>query len=372
MPSARLTRFTKLPKNVEELAHWYMRYISPISLVAALLLDYFVLLRRVDLWTGNALLFFYLAVAAASIVVMNLVETGRLRSAWILKATPLIPVVAQFAFGGLFSGYVSLYSRSAALELSWLFVLLLTALLVGNERFVRLYMRFTFQLGMFFTVLFSFLIFFLPLVFKEIGPWMFVASGLMSLAVVAAFYYLLAYLVPERARQHRYRAAKSVAVIFLIFNALYFTGAIPPLPLALKEAGVYHNVAREGDAYRMQYEPVPWFAPFLRYNTLYHRAPGEPVYVFSAVFAPSGLETTIYHEWQRYDEARKEWVTRERVQFEIVGGRDGGYRGYSIKSNPEPGEWRVNVMTQYGQTIGRVVFTVVATSTPVATEEKRL
>src|SRR3989344_7236659 len=96
----------KLPKNVEELAHWYMRYISPISLIAALLLDYFVLLRRVDLCIGNLLLFFYLVLAALCITLMNLIEAGRIRHPWILTATPMIPVVAQFAFGGLFAGYL--------------------------------------------------------------------------------------------------------------------------------------------------------------------------------------------------------------------------------------------------------------------------
>src|SRR3989344_5107671 len=149
----------KLPKNVEELAHWYMRYISPLALIAALIFDYFVLLRRVDLWTTNAVLFFYLAVAASSIVVMNLIETGRLSRPWILKVTPLIPVVAQFAFGGLFTAYLSLYSRSAAVQVSWIFIFIIAALLIGNERFVRLYTRFVFQFGMFFVVLFSFFIF---------------------------------------------------------------------------------------------------------------------------------------------------------------------------------------------------------------------
>ena len=56
-----------LPKDVEELVHWYERYISPLSLVAGFLADNFILLRRVDLWRSNALLFSYLIVAAAGI-----------------------------------------------------------------------------------------------------------------------------------------------------------------------------------------------------------------------------------------------------------------------------------------------------------------
>lgn len=364
----KLRRFPKLPKNVEELAHWYMRYVSPLALLAALLFDYFVLLRRVDLWTTNAVFFFYLAVAASSIVLMNLIEAGRLRRAWILKATPLIPVVAQFAFGGLFAGYLSLYSRSAALEVSWLFVLILAVLLVGNERFVRLYSRFVFQFNILFVVLFSFLIFFLPVISGNVGPYMFLVSGVASLAVVAGFYYFLSYLVPERALGERTRVARSVAVIFVTFNMLYFTGAIPPLPLALKEAGVYHGAARLEGKYQLLAEPRSWYESYLRYNTVFHRAPEESAYVYTAVFAPSGLTMTIFHEWQHYDERARTWVTEETVPFSIIGGRDGGYRGYSVKTNPAAGAWRVNVVTEFQQLIGRVSFDVVDVQAPVPVE----
>ena len=358
----------KLPKNIEELAHWYMRYISPISLVAALLLDYFVLLRRVDLWIGNLILFLYLLLAALCIAAMNLIEAGRLQRPWILTITPLIPVVAQFAFGGLFTAYVSLYSRSAAVEVSWIFILILALLLIGNERFVRLYTQFVFQFSIFFTVLFSFLIFFLPVVFGRIGPSMFVTAGAVSLIVVTGFYYFLMYLVPERAKAESTSLARSIAAIFLTFNALYFTGAIPPLPLALKDAGVYHGVEKEGTQYQLIGESRKWYEGFLRYNYVFHRNVDEPVYLYTAVFAPTGLSTTIYHEWQHYDEASKEWVGEEKVPFPIVGGRDGGYRGYTIKTNAETGRWRVDVVTEFGQLVGRVSFRVVDTLTPAPVE----
>lgn len=42
-----------------------------------------------------------------------------------------------------------------------------------------------------------------------------------------------------------------------------------------------------------------------------------------------------------------------------MGGREGGYRGYSVKGNLFAGEWRVNVTTERGQSLGRTSFTVV-------------
>ena len=359
-----------LPKNIEELAHWYMRYISPFALVAGFVAVNLVLLRRVDMWTSHLLLFSYLIVAAGCIVVLNLITSGRLRQSWLLKIMPLIPVVAQFAFGGLFSGYLSLYSRSAAFAVSWIFVLIVAGLLLGNERFVRQYMKFPFQISIFFTVLFSFFIFFLPVVFHRIGPYMFLASGLASLGVIALFLSLLYWLTPEIVRRERTRVARAIAIIFVAFNILYFTNAIPPLPLALKDAGVYHDVVRELDgSYTLLAESVPWYEAYLRYNTLFHYASGDNAYAYSAVFAPSGLSTVILHEWQRYDAQDGQWKTTDTLRFPIVGGRDGGYRGYSIKTGIAPGKWRVNVITQYGQLIGRISFTAVDAPAETPLEE---
>src|SRR3989344_6288974 len=79
-----------MPKSLDELAQWYMRYISPLALIAGFFADNLILLRRVDVWTSNALLFSYLALAAVSIVVLNLITTGRIRARWVLTVTPLI------------------------------------------------------------------------------------------------------------------------------------------------------------------------------------------------------------------------------------------------------------------------------------------
>ena len=43
----------------------------------------------------------------------------------------------------------------------------------------------------------------------------------------------------------------------------------------------------------------------------------------------------------------------------IAGGRDGGYRGYSL-TTVNSGNWRVNIETERGQLIGRVKFKVEA------------
>lgn len=354
------------PKSTEQLVHWYERYVSPLALILGFLADNFFFFSRVDTLQTHLLFFSYLVIVGSCILLIHFIQAGKMRDRRIVSMAPFIPVVMQFAFGNLFSGYLALYSRSASIAVSWIFVVVLASLLIGNERFRNLYTRFTFQVSLYFTVLFSFLIFFLPTMLLRIGPWMFVLSGVVSLITTALFMLLLDRFVPEVVRKDLSRTVAIIIAIFAIFNTLYFADLIPPVPIALKEAGVYHKVVRTpaGD-YELSAEPVPWYESYLRYNTAYHMTSKEGVYVYSAIFAPSGLSTGILHQWQYHDDVTDTWIEAGTVRFAITGGRDGGYRGYSFKSAPVPGRWRVNVITRYGQLIGRISFTVVPVSTAV-------
>jgi hypothetical protein len=103
-----------------------------------------------------------------------------------------------------------------------------------------------------------------------------------------------------------------------------------------------------------------------------HVKPGEPLYVYSAVFAPVKLNTQVQHRWQRYDAAHHRWRTVSTVTYAINGGRDGGYRGYTLSHKITPGEWRVDVDLPNGHIIGRIRFNVAPATGPVATEQKML
>src|SRR3989344_3915611 len=143
--------------------------------------------------------------------------------------------------------------------------------------------------------------------------------------------------------------------LFSSFFVFYSLNIIPPIPLALKEAGVYYSVTRTQDGnYILKGEPRAWYA-FLKRPVL-HISQGAPAYFYSAVFAPTELKTRIVHQWEFFDESRGMWIVSSRVQFAIVGGRDRGYRGYSFKTNVAPGFWRVSVETERGQLLGRRQF----------------
>jgi hypothetical protein len=149
--------------------------------------------------------------------------------------------------------------------------------------------------------------------------------------------------------------------IFVLINFLYFTNLIPPIPLSLKDANVYHSVQRNNAGnYDVTYEDHGWRG----YLTLYqdfNETPGSSVYAYSAIFSPLDLDINIFHEWQYYDESQNKWVTKSIIKLPVIGGRDGGFRTYSMRSNPESGKWRVYIKTESGQTIGHMQFNVVPT-----------
>jgi hypothetical protein len=86
------------------------------------------------------------------------------------------------------------------------------------------------------------------------------------------------------------------------------------------------------------------------------------VYCFAKVFAPTSIQTEIFHKWERYDDVEKKWIQHARMSYSIVGGGDGGYRGYTYIQNYRDGKWRCSVETQRGQVLGRENFTVDTTN----------
>ena len=349
--------------KTRRLKEFFDRYEHRIGfgfLIAGFIFDNFTL-KRIDFFLDNLVLLTYLAVIAVCIVLIDL---------GIKKVSYIAPYAMQFAMGGLFSGYVIFYFRSASLTISWPFLLMLLVFFIGNEFFRRHYEVLIFRIAIFFVAVFSYFIFSLPVLFHRLGADVFILSGVLSLAVIAG----LTYLIKRLAHQHTPRQYGLIATviggIYLVFNLFYFTNIIPPIPLALKDVGIYHRVERVLGDYVAQEERRPWYDLFG--GDKIRLVSGTAVYGYSAVFAPTALEGEIFHRWSFYDDATESWVEMSRISFLILGGRDGGYRGYSIQQNITPGRWRLDVVTARNQIIGRTTFRILEAKTPPVLQLKTL
>lgn len=342
---------------LRKLKQWYERNerrIGFISLVGGFLVDSFTL-NRIDNWKDDVWIAFHLLLSALYIILLNKKKKPE-ESFW-------LPNLLQFSFGALFGSSFVFYLRATTFSVTWPFLAMLFFAALANEFFQERYEKLTLQLAFFYFSLFSFSIFILPIMVGKIGPWIFVLSGILSLLIVWLFVRLLIRVAKERFLESRTKIRLVIIGMFAAINVLYFTNLIPPIPLSMKDAGVYHYVDVNAQGhYLLTGEARGVEKYFTFYPTVYWQA-GEALSAYSAVYAPGRITTDIVHEWQ-YQSANGEWQTSARIPLEVHGGRSDGFRTFSTKYNFTPGKWRVNIETVQGQIIGRINFKIVVGKAP--------
>ena len=343
----------------------FERHISSFFLIAGFLFDALTL-KRADALFENLFILGYLFIIGVFIILIHLKENEAGGEKNPSRAHFWYVNILQFAFGGVFSAYLVLYFRSADFFVAWPFIAFLFIIFIANEFLKQHYIRLSFQISLLFLAIYSFMIFAVPVVIHQIGTAIFLFSGLLSLVLIGLFLKVLFYFIKDKFTQSKKLILLLISGIFILVNFLYFTNLIPPIPLSLKDAGVFHSIQKSGDEneknYVATYEDAGWIGYFKLYPD-FKATPGSPVYVFSAIFSPKNLNLNILHEWQHWDLVTSEWVTERVIKLPVTGGRDGGFRTYSVRTNLARGLWRVNVETEQGQTIGRLRFNIVPVNT---------
>jgi len=348
-------------ENIQRAHVFIRRHVSTIAFVTGFVIDSFTL-RRIDLVYENIVFVSYLTVAFVGILLIQAVETQRWTPPLLVRVREWLPALVQLPLGGLFSGFVIFYTKSASFITSWPFLAILFTLLVGNEFLRKRYERLVFQIATLYFALLSYLILITPILLGTVRTETFMFAGVASLFGIA----ILARVIKVLFKDLYARSARAIWVvvwgILIGYNILYFTNTIPPVPLALREIGIYHTVKREGSVYTVTYEQPPRYMFWRDTAPVFHLRKGGAAYCFSSVFAPAAITDTLYHSWQRKS-PNGQWERVSRVPYLIEGGRYGGYRAYSNKSNLPEGEWRCVVETEKGLVIGETGFTIVTTET---------
>ncbi|MFL6248719.1 MAG: DUF2914 domain-containing protein [Thermoanaerobaculia bacterium] len=278
----------------------------------------------------------YLAGAAAILVML-----GR---GVVFRGSQYLSAVLQFFFGGIFSALFIFYFLSSGGLGGYLFVLGLAALLIGNEFLGSRYSELTLSWTFFTLSACMFFNFALAHLFRSISTFWFYLGTVIAV--------LLVVLLRSVSRQDSASMTPSIGVAALLL-VLHVFNLIPPVPLVKKQMLVAHDLRKENGGYVVRIEPPGWRI-WRASSPAFHRRKNEPVYCFTSVFVPNGIHTTIRHRWEH------EGKTMDVRAFPIAGGRQGGYRGYTLKQNLISGHWRVTAESESGATIGFVDFVVVA------------
>ncbi len=150
-----------------------------------------------------------------------------------------------------------------------------------------------------------------------------------------------------------------IVFMYAIINIFYYFKLIPPVPLAMDTGLVAHNITIEDNTYFVTYERDEWFVFWRGHRIEFIHRPDENVYVFSSIFAPTDLKKSMFHRWTWFNPGTREWETVEDIGYDIMGGRDNGFRGYTYKNNVKEGLWKVQVITEEELVLGVIDFEII-------------
>lgn len=349
-------------------------YMPVLPFIAGVTYDSLTL-TRIDRLADNLVLFFYV-----SLLGMLIILTGRtqllplhlpahpippLHTFLVTlhhRAQPYFPLILQFLFGGLFSAYAVVYFQSASWDTTAIFLILIVLLLVLNEMFRNRLSNVQVLVTLYAFVILTFLTYFLPVLTGWMNTFMFLLGAALSALVVIRVVQLIYTNIPLTDPRIPYMTCLPALTLIAILVGFYFLNWIPPVPLSLKFGGAFHHIVKTEHGFALTFREGAWYQPWKRSDDIFY---GEgPLYCFTAIFAPSSVETTIFHHWQYRPLSRNlgdspaPLFTTDRIPITVSGGRANGYRSYTVKQHVPPGEWQVDVETQDGRLIGRIHFEV--------------
>ena len=330
-------------------------------------------LGRIDRLYDLSVLCLHMTSLTITLYLYNLADDGKWNNTVLEKFKEYYPLAIQFFFGGLSSAYVIYYSRSVSMSKTVFFLIILLVLLFANEILKKRISNKYLQFSVYFFISFTFFTFMVPVLIKEMSPNIFIFSGLLSLFSTLALITIIYRASPStRSEIHLGKLIGIVFSIYLMINIFYFFRLIPPVPLALSNGIVAHQVKVENNNYLVTYETDEWYVFWRKHRLKFIQKPNEDVYVFSSIFAPTSLKKSVFHRWKWYNDATREWEIIEDIGYDITGGRDGGYRGYTFKNNLVEGLWKVEVLTQEELVLGIIDFEVITSDSlqPKGTTQK--
>jgi len=264
--------------------------------------------------------------------------------------------IVHFLLGSLLSLYTLFFFKSSSLFVSFAFMAVLVVLLVANESKRLKALGLSFKFALFSLCLLSFCASIVPVFVGSIGIFVFMLSMLVGCLPLAVINRRIGIHAPERVQQARRQILVPFGIVLIGFLSLYLFRLIPPVPLSIPFIGVYHNVERGEDTFRLSHERPFW--EFWHHGDQNFAAqPGDRIYVYFRIFSPAHFSDQVLMRWYWKDNAGK-WKLQDSIPIKIVGGREEGFRGYGMKTNYQPGAWKLQVDTTDEREIGRVYFDV--------------
>lgn len=334
----------------------YQRWLPIAFFLMGFIFDT-ITLRRIDEPVTIIQQAIYLIIAAG-LVFLELIEIAGpiephrfLKKAWQYREFSL-----QFLLGTLLNSYTIFYFKSASAVTSFIFIIVLVALLLLNE-----FLRFgesQAQVHMAFIslCLISFLQSLFPILLGFIGLVPFLCGLFCSILIFFGFYLIVAKKLNSHPTLINTHVLYPYAAVQSLFFVLYFANAIPPVPLSVPYMGIYHDVKKQNGKYELTYTRPRWKF-WQNGDQTFLARPGDVIHCYAQIFSPAKFRERLQVRWLHWDE-KQGWQPSDAIALEVTGGRDEGFRTVTKKSNFQTGLWRAQIETTDNQEIGRIKFNV--------------
>jgi len=351
------------PRGIQRFKSYYERHerLVDIGFFAGGFLFDIATLSRVDSWLSIAQQVFYLTAIAAILLHMFFDEGKPPRQ---LEAMSTVKrwyfqyrtAAVHFLLGALLSLYTLFFFKSSSLLVSFAFLAFLVLALLLNEWKRLKAAGLTFKFVLLSLCLLAFSAVVVPVFVGSIGVVVFLLSMLIGAVPIAIIDRRIRIHAPNRIDQARKQITIPFSLVLIGFLTLYLFRLIPPVPLSIPFIGVYHLVEKTESGYRLSDERPRW--RFWDHGDQHFKAqPGDKIYVFFRIFSPAHFSDQVTMRWYWKPKA-SDWKLQDSIAIAIVGGRAQGFRGYGVKANHQPGEWKVQVETVDDREIGRIYFDV--------------
>jgi hypothetical protein len=323
-------------------------------------------LQRIDHFYTRFVLTSYIVWLMVALYIFNLAKDGRWKNTILEKAEPFMLFAVQFFFGSSLSAYIIFFFRSVSFTRTMIFLVLLGFLYIANELFKHRMTNKYLQFGAFFFVSFTYFEFNIPVFTGVMDVFIFIVSGIIALGLTLCFAAIIYWKSPSARREITlWKLILLIACIYSAINVCYFLNLIPPVPLALKQGIIAHRVKKTNGAYLVTYDPDKTYKFWRTYNHQIEYAPGDTIYAYTSIFAPTDLKKAVAHRWMWYNPNSKDWETSDVIGYKVTGGRGAGYRGFTFKTNLHPGWWKIDVITRDGLILGTMKFRLIKDSSLV-------
>lgn len=265
--------------------------------------------------------------------------------------------VIHFMLGTLMNAYTIFYFKSASVMTSFVYVGVLVVILTVTE-FKKFGGAQTIVHTALWTLcLISYSLYLVPILMGFIGRIPFLISILSSAVISAIVYLRLRKAMGEQVSVATKRVLVPFVGVHLLFVALYLLEVIPPVPLSVSFIGIYHGVKKEEDKYLLTYTDPSWKF-WRRDDQPFVARANDKIYCFARIFSPARFRDQLRVRWLYRNANAGPWHGSDAIALPITGGREEGFRGYTVKTNYTPGDWRCQIETSDNREIGRVTFRV--------------